>query len=148
VVPFDAITQFDAAGNWVQWYFVEPYKSKLEARRLEAVPKEETPAWWVYRNQQPVVIRGADQETRFRSVVDRLAKLGFNSICSLPLSTAHRQLGSLASPATSKTLIPRRINGSCRSLPIRSLLQWTTVAAAIEGSSQLNESRRVQARVA
>jgi formate hydrogenlyase transcriptional activator len=96
VVQFDAFCQFDGAVNWVQWYFVEPYKSKLEARRLEAIPKEETPAWWVYRNQQPIMIRCADQETRFPGVIDRLRKLGLNSVCSLPLSTAHRQLGSLA----------------------------------------------------
>jgi formate hydrogenlyase transcriptional activator len=96
VVPFDGIAQLDAAANWVQWYFVEPYKSKLEARRLEAVPKEETPAWWVYRNQQPVVIRRADGDSRFPYIIDRLTELGLNSVCSLPLSTAHRQLGSLS----------------------------------------------------
>ena len=96
VVEFDAFCQFDGGTKWVQWYFVEPYKSKLEARRLEAVPNEETPAWWVYKNQQPVVIRRTDQQTRFPSVIDRLAKLGLNSVCTLPLSTAHRQLGSLA----------------------------------------------------
>ena len=95
-VEFDAFCQFDGGAKWVQWYFVEPYKSKLEARRLEAVPKEETPAWWVYKNQQPVVIRRADQQTRFPYVIDRLTKLGLNSVCSLPLSTAHRRLGSLS----------------------------------------------------
>jgi hypothetical protein len=31
----------------------------VPASRLEAIPKEETPAWWVYRNQQPFVIRGS-----------------------------------------------------------------------------------------
>ncbi len=96
VVAFDAFCQFDGTANWIQWYFVEPYKSKLETRRLEPVPKEEMLAWWVYRNQQPVVIRRTDQETRFSGVIDRLTKLGLNSVCSLPLSTAHRQLGSLA----------------------------------------------------
>ena len=96
VVEFDAFCQLDGSANWIQWHFAEPYKSTLEARRLEAIPQEETPAWWVYRNQQPVVIRSADQETRFSSVIDRLTKLGLNSVCCLPLSTAHRQLGSLA----------------------------------------------------
>jgi formate hydrogenlyase transcriptional activator len=96
VVPFDAMNHIDAAGNWVQWYFVEPYKRKLETRRLEAVPKEKTVAWWVYRNQLPVLIRRADQETRFPHVINRLTQLGLNSVCSLPLSSAHRRLGSLA----------------------------------------------------
>ena len=95
VVEFDVVCQFDGTANWVQWYFAEPYNDKLESRRLEAIPKEETPALWVYRNQQPFVIRVTDQEARFPQVTDRLAKLGLKSSCTLPLSTAHRQLGSL-----------------------------------------------------
>jgi formate hydrogenlyase transcriptional activator len=49
VVEFDAFCQFDRAANWVQWHFGGPYKSKLEARRLEPVPKEETSSWWCTR---------------------------------------------------------------------------------------------------
>jgi formate hydrogenlyase transcriptional activator len=96
VVEFDVLCQLDGTANWVQWYFAEPYNDKLEARRLEAVPKEDTAAWWVYRNQEPVVVRLSDQVTRFPQMLDRLAKLGLNSACVLPLSTAHRRLGSLA----------------------------------------------------
>jgi formate hydrogenlyase transcriptional activator len=96
VVEFDVLCQFDGTANWVQWYFAEPYNDKLEARRLEGAPKEETAAWWVYRNQQPIALRRTDQETRFPLMLDRLAKLGLNSSCVLPLSTAHRKLGSLA----------------------------------------------------
>src|ERR1700674_904988 len=79
VVEFDVLCQFDGTANWVMWYFDEPYKGKLEARRLEDVPKEETAAWWVYQNQEPVLVRVADQETRFSQMVDRLVKLGLNS---------------------------------------------------------------------
>src|ERR1700740_3385131 len=96
VVEFDVLGQFDSTANWVQWYFAEPYKDKMEARRLEAFPKEENVAWWVYQNQRPVVARITDQGTRFPQVLDCLAKLGLKSTCVLPLSTAHRQLGSLA----------------------------------------------------
>jgi len=96
VVEFDVLCQFDGTANWVQWYFVELYKGKLEARRLEEIPKEETAAWWVYQNQEPVLVRTADQKTRFSQMVDRLAKLGLSSAYVLPLSTAHRKLGSLA----------------------------------------------------
>src|ERR1700751_613938 len=78
VVEFDVLCQFDGTANWVQWYFAEPYNGKLEARRLEAVPKENTAAWWVYQNQEPVVVRLNDQETRFPQMLDRLAKLGLN----------------------------------------------------------------------
>jgi formate hydrogenlyase transcriptional activator len=95
VVPFDGISQFDAASNWVQWHFLEPYNTEVEAFRVRSLPREETLAWWVYRNQESVVIRFIDRETRFPQVVERLQKFGFRSVCALPLSTAHRQLGSL-----------------------------------------------------
>jgi formate hydrogenlyase transcriptional activator len=96
VVEFDAFCQFDCTANWLQWYFVEPYKSGLEARRLEPVPKEETAAWWMYQNQQPVVIRLGHPDSRFPRMHDRLVQLGLKSSCTLPLSTAHRRLGSLS----------------------------------------------------
>jgi formate hydrogenlyase transcriptional activator len=95
VVPFDGISQFDAAANWVQWQFLEPYKNELDPLQRRTLPKEETLPWWVYRNQQPLVIRFADRETRFPQVVERLTKAGIRSVCALPLSTAHRRLGSL-----------------------------------------------------
>src|SRR5437868_11885286 len=96
VVEFDAFCQFEGAAHWVQWYFVEPYKNKLETRRLEPVPKEETAAWWVYQNQEPVVVRLSNPDSRFQRMRDRLAKLGLKSSCTLPLSTAHRRLGTLS----------------------------------------------------
>ena len=95
VVEFDALCQFDGMANWVQWHFAEPYNGMLEARRLEDVPKQETAAWWVYQNQQPVLVRRSDQEIRFPGILDRLAKLDLRSSYTVPLSTAHRQLGSL-----------------------------------------------------
>jgi formate hydrogenlyase transcriptional activator len=96
VLTFDAFCQFDCTANWVQWYFVEPYRSGLEARRLKPVPKEETAAWWVYQNQEPVVVRLSDPDSRFPGMRDRLASLSLKSSCTLPLSTAHRRLGSLS----------------------------------------------------
>jgi formate hydrogenlyase transcriptional activator len=96
VVEFDAFCQFDGAANWVQWHFGGPYKSKLEARRLEPVPKEETGSWWVYQNQQPIVVRLSSPDNRFPRMRDWLTKLDLKSSCTLPLSTAHRQLGSLS----------------------------------------------------
>jgi formate hydrogenlyase transcriptional activator len=101
VIPFDALSQFDPAANMVQWHFLEPYKNELDAGReelaslLRTIPKEESISRWVHQHQQPVVMRLDDRETRFRLVIDLLRKLGFRSLCALPLSTAHRRLGSL-----------------------------------------------------
>jgi formate hydrogenlyase transcriptional activator len=93
VVPFDAMSQIDPTGNKVNWRFSEAYDSRLS--RVSDIPKEETVAWWVHRTQQPLVIQVAHEETRFRTTIEALDKLGLRSLCALPLSTAHRQLGSL-----------------------------------------------------
>jgi formate hydrogenlyase transcriptional activator len=93
VVPFDAMCQIDHTGNKVNWHFSEAYDSRIS--RVSDIPKEETVAWWVYRTQQPLVIQVACEETRFRATIEVLDKLGLRSLCALPLSTAHRQLGSL-----------------------------------------------------
>src|ERR1700733_1665109 len=95
VVAFDGLSWLDPAANWVQWHFLEPYESALEAPAVRDIPIEETVAWWVYQNQLPIVIPFIDRETSFPLVVERVSKLGFRSLCALPLSTAHRKLGSL-----------------------------------------------------
>jgi formate hydrogenlyase transcriptional activator len=95
VVAFDGISLFNSAANRVQWHFLDPYNSKLEAPGMKALPREETVAWFVYRNQEPIVIRSADRETRFPLVTERLTSLGLHSLCAVSLSTAHRQLGTL-----------------------------------------------------
>ena len=95
VVSFDGISYFDPAANWVQWRFLEPYNNEIESFLARPIPKEETVAWWVYRNKEPVLVRFTGEETRFPCVADRLVKMGMRSLYALPLSTAHRQLGSL-----------------------------------------------------
>jgi formate hydrogenlyase transcriptional activator len=93
VVPFDAMCQVDHAGNKVNWHFSEPYHSRNSG--ISDIPKEETVGWWVDRTQQPVVLRVGEEETHFRSTIESLHKLGLRSLCAVPLSTAHSQLGSL-----------------------------------------------------
>src|SRR5580698_3555941 len=95
VVQFDGLSWLDPAANWVQWHFLEPYDSAIEAPAVREIPKEETVAWWVYQNQRPLIIPFIDCETSFPLVVERVSKLGLRSLCALPLSTAHRKLGSL-----------------------------------------------------
>ena len=57
---------------------------------------EDIPSGWVWQHQQPLVIGDLDQETRFPRAMQALRAHGLRSFCSLPLSTAHRQLGTLA----------------------------------------------------
>jgi formate hydrogenlyase transcriptional activator len=92
VVLFDALAQFDHAGNRVNWHFSEAYHSKGP---VSDIPKEDTVAWSVYQTQEPVVLQVASEETRFRTTIEALYKKGMRSLCALPLSTAHSRLGSL-----------------------------------------------------
>jgi PAS domain S-box-containing protein len=58
-------------------------------------PPEETITWWVYHHQQPIAVASRDEETRFPRMMDVFKKYGVESACVLPLTTAHRRLGSL-----------------------------------------------------
>ena len=57
---------------------------------------EETFSWWVYQQQQPLIIPSLDAETRFPAVAEMLKNRGVRSVCVLPLTTVHRRLGGLA----------------------------------------------------
>ena len=92
VVQFDAIAQFDEAANKIHWHLCDSYQQPSAAAQL---PKEETLAWWVYDHQQTLVISSVERETRFPRMMECLREYGVQSVCALPLSTAHRRLGSL-----------------------------------------------------
>ncbi|MBV9156951.1 MAG: GAF domain-containing protein, partial [Acidobacteriaceae bacterium] len=97
VIPFHGLSQFDPEANYVHWHFEEEMEALREelVSLLRTIPQEESISRWVYHNQQPIVIRLDDRETRFHLVIDFLKKVGIRSLCALPLSTAHRRLGSL-----------------------------------------------------
>lgn len=92
VVQFDAIAQFDEAANKIHWHLCDNYQQPNAAAQL---PKDETLAWWVYQHQQTLVISSVERETRFPRMMECLRGYGVQSVCALPLSTAHRRLGSL-----------------------------------------------------
>ena len=57
---------------------------------------DDIPSGWVWQYQQPLVIGDLDQETRFPQAMPAMRAHRIRSFCSLPLSTAHRCLGTLA----------------------------------------------------
>jgi formate hydrogenlyase transcriptional activator len=61
------------------------------------IPMEETPAWWVYQNQQRLSIPDWDRDGRFSGLKSALNARGIEvrSVCVLPLTTPHRCLGVL-----------------------------------------------------
>ena len=93
IVPFDAIAQFDETANKVNWHLCE---SLSENAHHPALSKEDTVAWWVYQNQRAVVIlrRGAGDSLSGEHE-DLVRESGLQSLFAVPLTTAHRRLGSL-----------------------------------------------------
>jgi PAS domain S-box-containing protein len=59
------------------------------------LPAEDTITWWIYHHQEPVVISSRDQERRFPRMMAVFRRYSIQSACVLPLTTAHRRLGSL-----------------------------------------------------
>ena len=96
VVQFDGIViaQYDQASNETLWKWCQV--SNQDQPTPPPVPPDESITKWVFEHQQPLVIPSLDRETRFPRMVEFLKSKGFRSICSLPLATIHRKIGSLA----------------------------------------------------
>jgi formate hydrogenlyase transcriptional activator len=84
----------------------DPARHVMRLHNLEGAPRgslrpgaefavEDVPSGWVWQHQQPLVISDLERETRFPRATQALRDYGLSSFCSLPLSTAHRRLGTL-----------------------------------------------------
>jgi formate hydrogenlyase transcriptional activator len=56
---------------------------------------EESDAWWVYQNQEPLITSVEAHDPRFSKFHDILRKYGVRCACTLPLTTAHGKVGTL-----------------------------------------------------
>jgi formate hydrogenlyase transcriptional activator len=57
---------------------------------------EESDAWWVYQNQKPLVTSLETHDAGFSKLQEVLKKYGVRCLCTLPLTTAHSKVGTLA----------------------------------------------------
>jgi PAS domain S-box-containing protein len=97
VVDFDfvALSLYDETANKIQNAVVDALE-KPGFLIPSDFPAEETITWWVYHNQEPVLILSRDQEVRFPRMMELHKHYGVESACVLPLTTAYRRLGSLS----------------------------------------------------
>jgi formate hydrogenlyase transcriptional activator len=56
---------------------------------------EESDAWWVYQNQEPLVTSLEAIDARCSKFQEVLKKYGIRCLCTLPLTTAHSKVGTL-----------------------------------------------------
>jgi PAS domain S-box-containing protein len=132
-VEFDLIGLFlyDEASNSIQTPVLET--DKIPGFAIPpGTPAEETLTWWVYRHQEPVVISSRDEETRFPRMMEVFKIHGVESACVLPLTTAHRQLGSLGFAVAQKN--------AYSTAEVRFLMLVTDqVALAVDNAMRNNE---------
>ena len=142
VVRFDAVAQYDDALNKVNWHLGEACNpgAKLSPHVSKDLPKEETIAWWVQEHQQALVIQSVESDQRFRRMMEVLRDFGIRSLCALPLSTAHRRLGSL--------IVASSCPFAYSDEEVRFLsLAVNQIALALDDSLNFQASRRAQERL-
>jgi formate hydrogenlyase transcriptional activator len=61
---------------------------------------EDSPGGWVVMNQSPLVVPDINKETRFPEAIELMRQSGVRSFCALPLTTAHRRLGTIGFGST------------------------------------------------
>jgi formate hydrogenlyase transcriptional activator len=96
VVPFDCIgvSIRDEKSNAF-------HRHSIDAETEAAIPPdpelaiEESDAWWVYQNQEPLVTSLEARDARFSKFQEILKKYGVRCVCTLPLTTAHGKVGTL-----------------------------------------------------
>jgi formate hydrogenlyase transcriptional activator len=86
---------YDPAQHMLQLHTLES-AAQGPLRPGVAYAVDDIPSGWVWQHQQPLVIGDLAQETRFPRAMQALREHGLRSFCSLPLSTVHRRLGTLA----------------------------------------------------
>ncbi len=91
---FLGVLLHDESRNVMRLHILETSDPAFEQSPNE-VPIEGSITGWVWQNQQPVVIRDLEQETRFYFWQTLREKYPVKSVCSLPLTTARQRLGVL-----------------------------------------------------
>src|SRR5258708_7187219 len=78
-------------------------RHSVDAETEAAIPPdpelsmEKSDAWWVYQNQEPLITLLEVRDARFSKFQEILRKkYGIRCVCTLPLTTAHSKVGTLA----------------------------------------------------
>ena len=96
VIEFDGIgiAQYDETKDAIEWH-VSIDCDEPNPTLKDKCAQKETMTCWVFQNQRPLVIPFVDRETRFPDTMESLKKYQMQSVCMLPLTTAHRRIGSM-----------------------------------------------------
>src|SRR5918992_944353 len=130
----------------------DPAQHVMRLHNLQGTPRgplrpgaafavEDIPSGWVWQQQQPLVIADLERETRFPKATQTLPEYGLGSFCSLPLSTAHRRLGTLT--------MGRPEEGAYRPSEVAfAQLVAAQVAVAVDNALHSQEAQALQQQLA
>jgi formate hydrogenlyase transcriptional activator len=126
VVQFDglALVLHEAASNTMRLHVLESSEATPQQPVL-VFPVEDDPAGLVWQEQQPLITSSVAELGRWPGFLQRVQPYRVQSFCWLPLTTARRRLGTLASYASRHPPTIQRTSASCSSLPIRWL--WPSI---------------------
>ncbi len=96
VVRFDyvGVVIHDERSNTFQQHCVDAETEAVVAPDPE-LEMQESDAWWVYQNQEPLVTSLETHDARFSKFQVVVKKYGVKCVCTLPLTTAHSRVGTL-----------------------------------------------------
>jgi formate hydrogenlyase transcriptional activator len=81
-------------GDGKKWY-VQDDRDPSSLICTQLVPGEDQLISWVVEKQEATVIPNLGEEIRFSTVKKSLTERALKSVCAVPLTTAHRQLGAM-----------------------------------------------------
>jgi formate hydrogenlyase transcriptional activator len=97
------VVRFDYIGVYIRDEKSNTFhRHSIDAETEAAIPPdpelamEESDAWWVYQNQKPLVTTLEAHHAGFSKLQEVLKKYGVRCLCTLPLTTAHSKVGTLA----------------------------------------------------
>jgi formate hydrogenlyase transcriptional activator len=110
VIKFDGLglLLYDAATNALRVHALasmEPIADRDELTLISLT--DDSPAGWVWTNQQPMVIPRVDQETRWPEFLKTARERRVSSLLLVPMTTGDRHLGILAFGSLEATEISR-----------------------------------------
>jgi hypothetical protein len=108
VVRFDyvGVAVRDENSNTFHWHFVDA-ETEATIPPGPELPMEESDAWWVYQNQEPLVTSLEAKDARFCKLQETMKKYGVQCACTLPLTAVY-----LRKPVRSRNVNVARLLGS------------------------------------
>src|SRR5208337_326585 len=96
VLQFDflGLVLHDPSKNTMRLHVLET-RGNMDPPPSDELSMEDSPAGWVWQNQQPFVSLDTSKDARYPLFMQRVQSVGVHTIAIVPLITAHHRLGAM-----------------------------------------------------